>query len=106
MKKYISDAGFSFRANYDDLINKQFALESVSYDQSESSVLGNIILDRTEVYSLFLKDINTVLFKTKLETIINNAIADGVNVTDFATIDVIKVENGFEVTLNFTIKGD
>ena len=106
MKKYISNAGFNFRANYDDLTNKQFALESVTYDQSENSVLGNIILDRVEVYTLFLKDIDTVSFKSKLETMINNAIAGGVNVTEFAAVEVTKVENGYDVILNFTIKGD
>lgn len=106
MKKYITAAGFNFRENYDDLTNKQYALESVTYDQSENSVLGNIILDRVEVYTLFLKDIDTVSFKSKLETMINSAIAGGVNVTEFAAVEVTKVENGYDVILNFTIKGD
>lgn len=105
MKKYIKDAGYNFRENYDDLIDKQFALDSVTYEQSENSVLGNIILDRTEVYMLFLKDIDTLLFKSKLETMINSAMAAGINISELPAIDVVNVENGYEVTLTFTIRG-
>ena len=105
MKKYISNAGYKFRSNYDDLTNKEFCLDTVSYMQSETSAFGNIILDRTEAYRLFLKDIDTVTFKTKLETIINSALKDGINISEFADIEVIDVENGYNVTMNFTIKG-
>lgn len=105
MKKYISNAGYKFRSNYDDLTNKEFCLDNVVYVQSQNSTFGNIILDRIEAYRLFLKDIEPVTFKTKLETIINGAIADGINITEFAEIEVIDVENGYNVTMNFTIKG-
>ena len=106
MKKYIANAGYTFRANYDDLTNKQFALVGITYEQSNNSVLRNIILDRIEEYNLFLKDIDAVAFKSKLETIINSAVSGGVNISEFANIEVVKVENGYNVTMIFTIKGE
>ena len=105
MKTYIKKAGYKFVADYNDLIDKQFTLLSVVYDQSASSVLKDIVLDRVETYKLFLKDLDIVLLKTKLESIINTALTAGINISEYAAIEADKVENGYEITLQFTIRG-
>ncbi len=105
MKSYIKKAGYKFVADYNDLLDKQFTLSNVSYDQSSSSVLSYIVLDRVETYNLFLKDLDIVLLKTKLESIINSALSDGINISEFASIEADKVENGYEITLQFTLRG-
>jgi hypothetical protein len=105
MKKYINAAGYSFTKQYNDLTNKQYALESVTYGDSENTTFSNIVLDRVEVYKLFLKEIDPDTFGTKLETILASALSDNVNVATGNNISVENVENGYLITLQFEIKG-
>lgn len=105
MRKYISQEGYIFKADADDLTNKQFTLISANYNNSETSVLGNKRLDREEVYSLFIRDFDGATLKTRLESIINSALSDGMDVSLSNNIEVEKVENGYNVTMAFYIEG-
>lgn len=105
MKKYLQDAGYTFKPDHDDLTNKQFTLMGANYSNSEASSLGNKRLDREEVYSLFIRDFDGDTLKTKLETVINSALSDGINVSLSNSIDVENVENGYSVTMAFYIQG-
>ena len=105
MKKYIQEANYIYKAEYDDLTNRQFTLVGASYDNSDTSSLGNKVLDREETYALFLRDFDGALLKTKLESIINSALSDGVNVSLANSIDVENVENGYNITMTFYIQG-
>lgn len=105
MKKYIRQKGYKFRENYDDMTDKQFTLQSVVYENSETSTLGNKKLDRTEIYNMFLKDFDPALLKSKLESILNTALADGINVSLSNNILVEKQENGYVVIMEFLIQG-
>ena len=105
MKKYLIDEGYTLRDSYNDITNKQFFLESVRFGNSATSTFGNTRLDRVETYVLFLKNIEVGTFKTKLESIINNALSGGVNVSLNNDIFVEKVENGYQITLAFLIEG-
>jgi hypothetical protein len=105
MKKYLQDAGYKFIAHYDDLTDKQFSLDAVTFSDSEQKTFNNMVLDRVEVYSLFLKAFEAVAFSTKIETALGSAISDGVNVSDGTDITVENVENGYNITLSFEIKG-
>lgn len=105
MKKYLSAAGYKYIADQDDMTNKQFTLVSTEYLQSEQTVLGNVVMDRVENYELFLKDFDPATFKTKLEGIINSAFSDKVFVGNESTFNVEQVENGYNITLTFNIKG-
>jgi len=105
MKKYLIAQGYLFKEGYDDMTHKQFTLKSVQYENSETSTLGNMRLDRLETYDLFLKTLDPSTFKTSLESIINAALSDGVNVSIDNSIDAEKVENGYNITLAFVIQG-
>lgn len=105
MRKYISQENYIFKADADDLTNKQFTLVSANYNNSETSILGSKKLDREEIYTLFIRDFDGATLKTKLESIINSALSDGVNVTLSNNIEVEKVENGYNVTMAFYIQG-
>ena len=105
MKKYITKKGFKYKDDANDMIHKQFYMSSVVYENSETSVLNGKILDRVETYILFLKDIDTAQFKTTLESIINTALADGINVSLANTILAERQENGYLVTMEFLIQG-
>jgi len=105
MKKYLIDKGYLFKNEYDDMTHKQFYLVSVVYANSETSTFGNLKLDRQETYSLFLKTIDPSIFKTTLESILNSALADGVNVSLSNDVSVENVENGYNITLAFVIQG-
>lgn len=105
MKKYIQDAGFKFVSNYDDMLNKQFSLVGVTYLDGIETTLNAYKLDRVEVYVLFLKDFDAIDFKTKLESIISSAISNSINVASDSSFTVDNVENGYNVTMEFNIKG-
>ena len=105
MKKYIEEAGYQYVKDYNDLIRNQFALVGVSYSSSETSTLNGYKFDRTESYIMFLSDLSADTFKTKLESIIQSAINDGVDVSAENSITVENVENGFNVTMDFFIRG-
>lgn len=104
MKKYLISQGYSFKPDYDDMLNKQFTLSSVSFNTSEQSTFGNVVLDRSEIYSLFLKELEPSDFKTKIENAMQSALAANVNCID-TNISVENVENGYNITIEFMIKG-
>jgi len=105
MKKYLQDAGYFYKKDYNDLNNKEFTLMTVNYQKSEASRLGKQVLDRTETYLLFLNSLDSVEFKKKLESVINNALSGGVNVSLENSIDVENEENGYIITMSFYIQG-
>lgn len=105
MKRYLKEAGFTYKEDYNDLTNRQFTLSGVVYSNSEASTLSGIKLDREESYSLFLKDFDPSDFKNKMEMAINSAIRKGVNVTISNNIEVEKVENGYNIAITFLIQG-
>ena len=104
MKKYLQESGYHFKKAYNDLTDKQFTLTGVVYADGEAKTLNNMILDRVEVYTLFLKDFDAELFGAKIETALASAISDGVNVSDGTAIEVENVENGYDITLTFNIR--
>jgi len=104
MRKYVQDAGYQFKADYNDMPNKHFTLTNIEYANSDLSTLGNLLLDRVETYMLFTKDIDPKGFKTTLESILNNALSAGVKVSLQNSIQVVKEENGYKVTLVFYIQ--
>ena len=106
MKKYIAQAGYKFKGDYNDMLDKQFYLANAAYEDSETSTLGNLVFDKQETYGLFLKAFSIDTFKTKLENIINAANADGLCATLGNTINVERQENGYMITMNFIIRGD
>lgn len=105
MKKYIQQEGYVFKADADDLTNKQFTLAGATYNNSETSTFSNKRLDREEVYVLFVKDFDGANLKSRLESIINSALSGGINVSLSNNIEVEKVENGYTVTMAFYIQG-
>ena len=105
MKKYLIDAGFKYKPDYNDMLHKQFYLEGVEYANSDQSILGKMILDREETYVLFLKDIDAKAFKSTIEGIINAASYDKVPLTLGNSISVERQENGYLVTMSFIIEG-
>ncbi len=105
MIKYLRKAGYNFKENYNDMTHKEFYLSNVSYENGEMSTLGSIVLDRQEVYILFLKSLTPLSFKTTLEGIVNDANQDGTKATLENSVEVINVENGYQITLSFVIQG-
>ena len=101
MKKYLSQAGYKYQPNYDDMIDKQFTLVSSVYEGSEYSTLSNLKFEMQETYALFLKNFNQNTFKAKLEGILNSANADGLCTTLESAVEVEKQENGYMITMNF-----
>ena len=106
MKKYISAQGYKFKGDYNDMTDKQFMLSNAAYADSESSIYGNLLLDTQETYVLFLKHFEPNDFKTKLQSIINDANADGLCATLGNAIEVERQENGYMITMNFIKRGD
>ena len=106
MKKYISGAGYKFKGDYDDMRDKQLYLEAAAYEDSETSTMGNLVFDKQETYVLFLKAVDIDNFKSKLESILNSANADGLCATLGNAISVEYQENGYMITMNFIIRGD
>lgn len=104
MKKYLSDAGYLFVKNYNDITNRQFFLESATLEQSEQSTFNAIKFDVVEVYKLFLKEIDLDELKTKLQGVVHNAILGKKKVIDFSA-NVENVENGYLIVMKFNIKG-
>lgn len=105
MKKYIIDAGYTFKNSYNDMTNKQFFMSDVNYENSNSSTLGNIVLDRQETYILFIKDFDPSVFKSKLEGIINDANSEGVCAVLGNAIQAERQEQGHLITMSFIIQG-
>ena len=105
MIKYIKNQGYNYVDNYDDLTPKQFTLESASMNDSERSTFGNSKLDRIETYKIFAKNIDLSVFQTQVTTMLNSAINDGINVSTGTSVDVENVENGYNITLQFNIRG-
>ena len=106
MKKYIAQKGYKFKGDYDDMADKQFFLLSAAYESSDQSTMSNLILDMQETYVLFLKTFDVDTFKTKLQSIINSANADGLCATLGNSISVERQENGYMITMNFITQGE
>lgn len=104
MKKYFKSSGWK-ESKSNDVLDKEFYLEEVNFEQSLETRFNNVILDRTETYSLFLKTFDSQTFKTKIEGIINSALSDGVNIVENPSINALREENGYRLTLIFNIKG-
>lgn len=105
MKKYIQSSGYRYIKNYDDVNHKEFALVSSTMSDSSFSTFGNTKLDRVEVYELFLKDVDLAVLQGQVMDMVNTAISEGVNVSVGSAVEVENVENGFNITLAFTIRG-
>ncbi len=106
MKKYIAANGFKFKGDYNDMTDKQFYLSSAAYADGEHSTYSNLVLDMQETYVIFLKHFEPTTFKTKLESIINDANTDGLCATLGNAIEVDRQENGYMITMNFITRGD
>jgi len=104
MKQYIAWQGFKYKDDANDMIDKQFYLDNVVYGDSEQSTFGNILLDRQETYILFLKHFEPDTFLVKLQNMINNASNGGLSVALGNTVEVERQENGYLITMNFTIR--
>lgn len=105
MIKYIKSQGYQYVDNYDDLTPKQFTLDSASMNDSEFSTFGNSKLDRVETYRIFVKHIDLAVFQGQVADMLNSAISDGINVSSGTTAEVENVENGYNITLQFNIRG-
>ena len=106
MKKYLLQAGYKFKGDYNDMADKQFFLANAAYEDGEYSKMGNLVLDMQETYVLFLKSFDPSTFKNKLESIINSANSDGLCVILGNSINVEYQENGYMITMNFITRGD
>ena len=105
MKKYIAAAGYKFKGSYNDMLDKQFFLANAAYEDSETSTMGNLVLDMQETYVLFLKSFEPDTFKVTLQSIINSANTAGLCTTLGNAISVEKQENGYMITMNFITRG-
>ena len=103
MKKYLKAAGWKESKN-NDVLDKQFYLQDITYEQGEYSSLGNVVTDRTESYILFLKNFDIDSFQTKIESILNSALNDGVGIVEAPSVIAEREENGYQLTLTFTIR--
>ena len=106
MKKYIAQKGYKFKSDADDMIDKQFYLEASAYEASETSTLSNLVYDKQETYVLFLKAFDVDNFKSKLQSIINNANAAGLCSSLGNAVSVERQENGYMITMNFITRGE
>lgn len=104
INKYLKKSGYKETAK-NDLLDKQFALVSANYEISDYSVVGQIKVDYIEIYNLFLTNFDAFDFKTKIESILTMALNDGVDVFGGFTASVERQENGYLLTLEFTMKG-
>lgn len=102
MIKYLKQQKWK-EANKNDLDFYQFYLEKVEYGRSATSTLNRVRLDRIESYLLFLKTVEAETLSKDLESVINNAKADGVDVIE-ESITVERQENGYLINLIFTIR--
>lgn len=105
MKKYLLQQGYKFKGDYNDMTDKQFYLAEAAYEDSEASTMGNHVMDMQETYVLFLKSFSPSSFKNTLESVLNNAISDGLCASLGNTVNVEKQENGYMITMNFIIRG-
>jgi hypothetical protein len=105
MIKYIKLAGYRFIEHYNDLTDKQFTLENSVMFDSEQSTFGNSVLDRVDTYKLFVKSIDVAVLQGQIMDMLNSAISDGINVSAGTAVEVENVENGYNITINFTIRG-
>lgn len=105
MKKYLLQQGYKFKGDYNDMTDKQFSLVSTEYNSSENSTLSNLVLDMSVTYMLFLKSFEPGVFRATLEEIVNSANADGLCAALDNSISVEIQENGYMITMNFSIKG-
>lgn len=102
MIKYLKQEGYKFVDGKDDLNHGEFYLENITYEKDlDLSVLGHISISRSEVYVLFLKELDGELFNTKLENIFNNS-----GVFGDVSANAEKQENGYNITIIFEIKGE
>lgn len=107
MKKYIAAQGYKFKSDYNDMNDKQFYLSSAAYaDSADKSKMGGLVMDMQETYILFLKHFDTLTFRGTLESIINAANSDGLDVTLGNAIEVERQENGYMITMNFITRGE
>lgn len=104
MKKYLRSAGYR-HTNNNDLKDKEFYLFNVAFDQSEQSIVGKTVLDRTETYILFLKDFDGIAVGDKLASMVDDAMNDGVDVLNDFVFNAERVENGYNIEITFNIKG-
>lgn len=106
MIKYLKKVGFKETKNKDDMTDKEFYLQNVFYENdTELTTFNNIKVQRVETYILFYKSFDPSIFNTKLEDILNSALDDGIGVYQGVTVESERVENGYNITMNFTIKG-
>lgn len=104
MKKYLRNAGFR-HSNNNDLKDKEFYLQNISFDTSDNSTLQNTVLDRTETYIIFLRDFDSDNIGSKMISIVDNAMNDGVDILNDVSFVADRVENGYEIQITFVIKG-
>lgn len=102
MIKYLKQKRWKESQN-NDLDHNQFHLQSVTYDRSDTSIIGSIKMDRIENYILFLKTIDAEAFGRTISSVINSAKVGGVDVFD-ESISVDREENGYLINLSFTIR--
>lgn len=106
MIKYFRKAGYKEAKNKNDLVNLEFFLENISFIKSEErSTFSDIKMDRVETYILFLKTFDGSAFNAKLESIINNALQDGIKIYNEITAEAERQENGYLITISIIIKG-
>lgn len=104
INKYLKNAGYKETSN-NDLQDKQFTLISANYEISDYSTFKSVKTDYVEVYNLFLKDYDSLKFKTKLENILTDALNNGVDVFGGVSVSVESQENGYLINIEITMKG-
>lgn len=105
MKKHIANAGYKFKSDYNDMTDKEFYLSEALYEDSEHSLMGGLKFNMQETYVLFLKSFDASAFRSKLESILNNANSGGLCAALGNSVTAERQENGYMITMNFTIKG-
>ena len=103
MIDYLKEFGYR-QSTKNDLRDRQFYLERVNFTKGVTTSFSNFEIDYSEDYTLFLKHFESVSFKSDLDGILQTALDDGLRVND-VNVDVICVENGYEIKLKFIYKG-
>lgn len=115
MKKYLIDLGYVY-SDKDDVNNKEFTLVSSNVqDDEELTTMGNVRYILGYTYKLFLNtsSYNEVAFAEKMKLLKDSLYDKTLTSLDNNQIfyldrfdnDVIKVENGYNIEMKFTLRG-
>jgi len=101
MKKYLQDKGFKY-TDKNDLKHNEFSLLSETETINEElSVLGNVRFETIQTWELYIP--LSLYSKEWVDTRFSDILEQNVSAFDF---EAIKDEQGYDITLTFTIRGN